>query len=127
MNVRKEVRNFLKVARRFEEFKKVKFIFLYGSSSKGLAREDSDIDICIFYGGKKEEAERFRLKLLSTLSSKFDVQIFQSLPLYVRKEVLRGIPIYVKDTRFLYETAFKTIQDFEDFKRHFYDYIGMEQ
>lgn len=100
-------------------------VFLYGSAAKGFARKDSDIDVCIFYDGSKEEAEKFRIKLLSALPSRFDVQIFQSLPLYVRKEVLKGVQIYARDVEFLYKTAFKTIQDFEDFKKYFYDYIGM--
>lgn len=127
MRVKDEVKKFLKTVKKLKGFEKVKFIFLYGSASRGFARGDSDIDICIFYDGDKEEANRFRIKLLSMLPSRFDVQIFQSLPLYVRKEVIKGIPIYVRDMEFLYKIAFKTVQDFEDFKRHFYDYIGMRQ
>lgn len=127
MKIKDDIRRFLRIIRKMKEFKKVKFIFLYGSASRGLVRKDSDIDICIFYDGSKEEAERFRIKLLSLLPSRFDVQIFQSLPLYVRKEVLKGTPIYVKDEDFLYEIAFKTIQEFEDFKKYFYDYIGMKR
>lgn len=127
MKAKEEMKRFLKMAKKLEGFKKVKFIFLYGSASRGFARRDSDIDVCIFYDGSKEEAERFRIKLLSILSSRFDVQIFQSLPLYVRKEVLKGIPIYVRDMGLLYKIAFKTVRDFEDFKEHFYDYIGMRR
>lgn len=126
MKVKDEIKKFLKIAKNLKGFKKVKFIFLYGSTCRGFARKDSDTDICIFYNGSRVEAERFRIKLLSLLPSRFDVQIFQSLPLYVRKEAIRGTPIYVRDTRFLYETSIKTAQEFDDFKKHFYDYIGMK-
>lgn len=125
MKVKDEIEKFLKIAKGLKGFKKVKFIFLYGSLARGFARKDSDIDICIFYDGSKEEAERFRIKLLSLLPSRFDVQIFQSLPLYIRKEILKGKSIYVRDTKFMYKVAFKTVQDFECFKKYFYDYIGM--
>jgi len=108
-----------------EEFEKVQFIILYGSAAEGGMREGSDIDLCIYYDGTPEEASEFRLSVLSTLfEDTYDVQIFQQLPLYVRKEVLKGKVVYCKDTRFLYAVARETIRDFEEFKDRFYDYIG---
>ena len=106
-------------------FEKVKFIILYGSAVEGQVREDSDIDICIYYDGSLEEASEFRLKVLSELfDDLYDVQIFQQLPLYVRVEVLKGKVAYCKDRSFLYKVAMETIKDFEEFKYRFYDYIG---
>jgi hypothetical protein len=32
--------------------------------------------------------------------------------------------IYNSDTRFLYRVVIETINDFDDFKQMFYDYIG---
>jgi predicted nucleotidyltransferase len=108
-----------------EGFEKVRFIFLFGSAAAGRLRTDSDIDLCIYYNGSREEASRFRFKVLSELAEdRYDVQIFQQLPLYVRVEVLKGELIYCADTRFVYEVAGETIKDFESFKHRFYDYIG---
>jgi hypothetical protein len=88
-------------------------------------RPDSDIDLCVYYDGEREEAARFRFKVLSELADdRYDVQLFNELPLYVRVEVLKGELLYCADTRFVYDVAGKTIKDFESFKHRFYDYIG---
>jgi predicted nucleotidyltransferase len=106
-------------------FEKVKFIFLFGSAAAERLRTDSDIDLCIFYDGEHEEAARFRFKVLSELvEDRYDVHIYQQLPLYVRVEVLKGELIYCVDTAFVYDVAVETIKDFESFKHRFYDYIG---
>lgn len=108
-----------------EGFDGVEFIILYGSTAKGMRKDSSDIDLCIYYDAPPEEASRFRLRVLSELfDDKYDVQIFQQLPLYVRKEVLKGQLVYCKNKTFLYEVAIRTIRDFEEYKHRFYDYIG---
>ena len=106
-------------------FRHVQFIILYGSAVEDRMTPSSDIDLCIYYDGDREEAGRFRHKVLSRFSGTlFDIQIFQQLPLYVRVEVLKGIPVYTRDTRFLYAKATETIRDFDDFKHRLYDYTG---
>jgi predicted nucleotidyltransferase len=125
IDVKKEIRKFLSIVRKFKEFKRVKFIILFGSAAEGKLTEGSDIDICIYFDGSKIEGERFRLKLLSELPDYFDVQIFNSLPIFVRKEVLKGKLIYIADRKFTYETFYRTLEEFEDFKKYLYDYIGM--
>jgi uncharacterized protein len=108
-----------------EGFEKVRFIILYGSAAESVSRESSDIDLCIDYDAKTDyERSTFRLKALSELPDIFDVQIFGQLPLYVKKEVLKGKVIFCRDEEYLYETALLTIREFEDFKYRFYDYIG---
>jgi len=115
----------LEKIKNIEGFEKVKFIVLYGSAAEERMVESSDIDFCIYYDGGREEASRFRFKVLSELFDDiYDIQIYQQLPLYVRVEVLKGKVIYCKDKRFLYEAAIETIKDFEAFKHRFYDYIG---
>jgi len=49
------------------------------------------------------------------------------LPLYIRKEVLKGKPIFIADRKFTYEIFYKTLEEFEDFKKYLYDYIGMRE
>jgi hypothetical protein len=63
---------------------------------------------------------------LSGLNDIFDVQIFQDLPLYIRKDVLNGKLLYMKD-KSIYEIARNTIEEFEDFRRGYYDAIGLEK
>lgn len=121
----KKITKLLKKIKEVKGFEKVKFIILYGSTATNQRRKTSDIDICIYYDGAPDEASKFRHRLLSELFDDiYDIQIFEQLPLYVRKEVLKGEIIYSKDMRFLYDVAMKTIKQFEDFKHRFYDYIG---
>ena len=119
------VKNGLDRLKTIRGFEKVMFIILYGSAANGIIREDSDIDLCIDIDTETDyERSKFRLKVLSELPSFFDVQIFAQLPLYVKKEVLKGKVIYCRNEDYLYETAISTIKEFEDFKYRYYDYIG---
>jgi len=106
-------------------FSNVKFIFLYGSRLTGKANKMSDYDFAVYYDGNKKKQFDFLIK--SNFNEKFDVKIFQDLPLFIRKEVLKGKVIYAKDRGFLYEIVYQTIKDFEYFKRYYYDYIGLER
>ncbi|KUK04258.1 MAG: uncharacterized protein PWP01_644 [Methanosarcinales archaeon] len=124
--IQKKLAEVTEKIKNIEGFEKVAFIILYGSAAEGRMTEGSDIDLCIYYDGAPEEASRFRFKVLSELfDDRYDVHIFQQLPIYVRVEVLRGKVIYCKNKRFLYDVAIETIKDFERFKHRFYDYIGV--
>jgi hypothetical protein len=46
------------------------------------------------------ESEKFRLKLLSELPDYFGIPIFNPLPIFVRKEVLKGKPIFIANKEF---------------------------
>ena len=118
----------LQVIRDRGDFGKVCFIILYGSSVEGRFGEDSDIDLCIYYNGSVDEASNYRLEVLSELLNDiYDIQIFNHLPLYIRKDVLKGRVLYNRDRYFLHDTAYRIIKEFEDFKKYFYDYIGLEK
>jgi len=77
-------------------------------------------------GGERNEAARFRHAALSRLPGNYDIQIFQQLPLHVRVEVLKGMPVFIRNTRFLYEKANETLRDFEEFRHRLYDYTGQD-
>lgn len=123
IDIEKSKEYFLSVLKEMPEFKKVKFVFLFGSIIYGKPTKSSDVDFAVYYEGNDNERFKFRLKLSEKLPDKFDIQIFQDLPLYIRKEVLKGKVIYVKDKKFVYEKAYETIQAFEDFKFGYYDYL----
>jgi hypothetical protein len=106
-------------------FEHVKFVILYGSAEEQRMTAESDIDLCIYYDGDVTKAAKFRHTILAKLPGiQYDIQIFQQIPLYVRVEVLKGTPVFVRDTRFLYEKATETIRDFDRFKHRLYDYTG---
>lgn len=122
-----EVKLFMKKLRKISGFRNVKFVILYGSQALGKATPMSDYDFAVYYDGDKDERYNFRIKLGGQLPDTFDLHVFQDLPLYVRKEVLKGKVIYAQDLSFVYDIAYETIKDFEDFKKGYYDYIEMER
>ena len=114
---------FMKKLKERSDFNRVKFVILFGSFSQNKENKMSDVDLAIYYDGDKEERFNFRLKMLSELPDGFDVLIFQDLPLFVRMNVLKGKIIFAQDEAFVYDVAYETIKSFDDFKKHYYDYI----
>jgi len=125
---RVDIRHALEQMKAVQGFEKVRFVILYGSVAEGRAGAGSEIDLAVYYDGDREEAGWFRFAVLSELcDDRYDIQIFSHLPLYVRTEVLRGEVLYCTDERFLYDIAYQTIREFDDFKHRLYDYIGKER
>jgi len=125
--MKEKIKLFLEKLREMPDSDRVKFVFLFGSHAEDKQNKLSDIDFAIYYEGSRKERFKFRLKMLSKLSDKFDIQIFQDLPLIIRKDILKGKLIYVKDITFAYDVAYQTIKDYERFKKYCYDYIKMRR
>lgn len=122
--IEQKIEEFLEKIRNTEYFSKIEFIILYGSSLGSYHLDDSDIDICIYVDDKRENLSRIRLNLLEKFSSKFDIQMYQLLPLYVQIEVLKRDLLYVKNMDKVYEIAYDTIEEFQDFYPYYLDYIN---
>ena len=116
----------LRKLKKMPDFNNVEFVIFYGSQVNGDANKMSDYDFVIFYRGNKQERFEFRVRLLGEVSDNFDVKTFQDLPVYIQKEALKGKVVYSKDLSFVYSVAYETLKKFEDFKRGYYDYIGLE-
>ncbi|MFW6117228.1 MAG: nucleotidyltransferase domain-containing protein [Thermoproteota archaeon] len=106
-----------------DEEGKVQFVILFGSSAVGDRSSMSDTDLAIGHEGTEEERFDFRVRVSGELHTDFDIKIFQDLPLYVKKEVLKGKVLYVRDIRQLHEIALETIRDYAFFEPVFLDYI----
>jgi len=102
-------------------------VLLFGSLARQEQTPTSDIDVCLVLLPQIEpfdqtKLSRKRLDYLKEFS--LDVQIFQQLPLYVRRRVLKdGQILFVRDERLLYKVACRTAQAFEDFKHIYYGYL----
>ena len=116
-------KQFLKQLENTKLFSKVEFVILYGSSLSSYYLDDSDIDLCLYIDEEKKVLSRIRLELLKKSIEKFDIQMFQLLPLYVQIEVLKGEVLYVKEEDRLYEIADETIDEYEEFYPLYLDYI----
>jgi len=96
---------------------KIKFIILYGSVVECNQTPLSDIDLAVYYEGSKEERFKFRMEILGNVNDKFDIQTFQYLPLYIRKEIIsHGKILYQKNYSEIFDIFIKTIKSFGDFK-----------
>lgn len=71
----------------FEEFNDVALgILLYGSCARGNSGKMSDIDICIV---KPDDYEVMR-GIHKRLGGKYDVKVFEKMPLYIQIEIIRN-------------------------------------
>ena len=96
---------------------KIKFIILYGSVVECNQTPLSDIDLAVYYEGSKEERFKFRMEILGNVNDKFDIQTFQDLPLYIRKEIIsHGEILYQKNYSEIFDIFIKTIKSFGEFK-----------
>ncbi|MBU1946807.1 MAG: nucleotidyltransferase domain-containing protein [Nanoarchaeota archaeon] len=77
---------------------KIISILLFGSHVKGTITKRSDIDICVVFKEiSQEESDKFRIRLLSNFSEKVDIQVFNTLPQKIKREI-------AKKHRILYKT-----------------------
>lgn len=105
--------------------KQIIAVLLFGSylDNREYAR---DIDICLVLDKKysNKEMTKKRLDYCTILPSKFDIQIFQQLPLYIRKRILeKNKIISCKNEDMLYEIAITTIKEFNLFEKGYNYYL----
>jgi len=99
-------------------------VLLFGSYITG--KKYRDIDVCLVLNKKHSNLKmsKKRLEYAITLSDKFDVHIFQQLPLYIRKRILEKNKIlYYKDEDLFYDIAINTLKEFEFYKKIYYNYL----
>lgn len=107
--------------------RKTVFVFLYGSVSRGEATPLSDVDICVSLTLPAKERLRARISLLADLPEKYDVTIFEDLPVYVQREVFQGKLLYTPNQRMVITKALETIRNYEDFKPYYDYYIAKDK
>lgn len=82
-----------RILKDFDQFKdEVLGIVLFGSQALDRGLERSDIDICLVAPGK-DSKDLFGKMLESRVTEGYDVKIFETLPLYMKGEVLRSAKI----------------------------------
>ena len=103
-------------------------IIVFGSCARGDDGPTSDLDICLVLQPKDYSNLKLshkRLEYLTFCSSLgLDIHIYQQLPVYIRKRVLKeGEILFCRDEEVLYELSFRTAQEFDDFKHIYYSYL----
>ena len=102
-------------------------VVLFGSHARGQQASGSDVDVCLVLDpqrAREDTSGEVRLEYLEATPSSFDVQVYQRLPLYVRRRVLaEGKVLYCRDEDALYDLAYQTIREFEDFRPRYQCYL----
>jgi hypothetical protein len=100
-----------KIVERLKSLPFVNAIVLFGSHSLGKASQLSDIDICVVDGTEYTKAadEVFRYS-----TDEIEISLFSKLPLYIRYEVLKGHPVWIRDKEYFYALKEKTVLEYLD-------------
>jgi len=97
---------------------------IFGSAVRGERAATSDIDVCLVCCPGETDRLALSRKRLDYAGLDIDVHIFQLLPIYIRRRVLKeGRVLFCRDEEELYELAFRTAQAFEDFKHIYHEYL----
>jgi predicted nucleotidyltransferase len=101
-------------------------VLLFGSRARGDHHAGSDVDVCLVLAPARRDAGVIGHILLTYASTvDLDVQVFERLPLYVRRRVLReGQVLFVRDEDALYDVAFRTVRAYESFRPHYQAYLA---
>lgn len=76
---------------------KVKAVFLFGSHARGIVTKRSDIDICVVFDKiSREEADKFRVRILGHFPLSMDVQVFNILPQKIKREIAHSHKVLYK-------------------------------
>ena len=122
----------MRLNRRFKEVvikdKQIIAVLVFGSYARENGRKESyrDIDLCLVLDKRYTDSEMFdkKLRYIPLLPDKFDVNLFQQLPLYIRMRVLKeGKVILCKNEDLLYEIAYSTIKEFNTYGKIYYGYL----
>lgn len=100
-------------------------LFLFGSAAREENYKQSDVDICLVLMPNFYTSMQLSQKKLEYLKSfNLDIQVFQQLPIYIKKRVLKeGKVLFCRDEDKLYEIAFSVIREFADFEHIYRDYL----
>ena len=72
-------------------------IILFGSYTGNSYTIRSDIDVCLVAGGRNVK-EIFNMFLAEDVTEKYDIKIFETLPIYMKAEVLENaVVVWVDD------------------------------
>ena len=100
---------------------------LFGSRARGEATPASDVDLCLVLDptrASRDAVGAVKMEYLEKTPTDFDIQVYQTLPLYVRRRVLaEGKVLFCRDEDALYELAYRTIRAFEDFRPRYQYYL----
>lgn len=111
------------IVKTLNSFEAVHSLIWFGSSVKGEATSESDIDICIIEEPAHVLKLKEKLRIIRELPEKVDISFFHDLPLNIRQRVLQeGEIIYTKDSYYVYTLVKETDFEMVKYRRMQEDY-----
>ncbi len=107
--------------------KKILAVMVFGSYARGEEYRDIDVALVLYPEKPKPlEASNIRIKY-SGISDKLDVHVFQQLPLYIQKRILKeGKIILCKNENAFYEVNIISVREIGDFMPKYLRFLGVE-
>jgi predicted nucleotidyltransferase len=90
----------------------VQGILLYGSQARQYADERSDIDICLI----KPRNNEILGQVFQKVANKYDLKIFEDLPLYIKMEIIENYTIIYGDEPLISYYFYQFRKNWEDMK-----------
>lgn len=113
-----------KITQQAQKDQAVIAIAFFGSYARGEPHRD--IDVCIFlkpaeYTPEFLSSQKFKY---TPEDEKYDVQVFQQLPLYIQKRILKEAKmVHCKNEDLLYDLYFLTLRDFGHYEHIYESYL----
>jgi len=105
-----------KLTKELKKNKDIVAIYQFGSyGTKKYNPQLSDIDICVFT--KSPLTKNKILNIYSSGTDKLDISIFDSLPIYVKPEVFKGKPLFIKDKYFIAKVFAQSLRSSWDYQK----------
>ena len=120
--MKQEDETLTKIVEEARKDKDVLAVMLFGSYIRKKTKP-KDIDVCIVLNSKKDDLfmSNKKLEYLKLCPEKYDIQIFQQLPVFIRMRILKeGEFLLSKDNKLMTKIALSTFKEFDLFKRHYY-------
>jgi uncharacterized protein len=114
-----------KLISKAKQDKQIMAVFLFGSMACNKNHKASDIDICLLMDKNSyKPAELFKKRMNYLKLFNMDIHVFQQLPVYIRMRIIKESKVlFCSNKDELYETAFRTIREFSDFRHIYLDYL----
>jgi len=118
--MKNELEKIVEKAKRDED---VLAVMLFGSYIKQSFRPSGDIDVCLILRPKRFSnlfMSKKKLEYLALVPNKYDIQIFQQLPVFIRARILKeGKLLLNKNYDEMFKVARDAIREFDLFKKHY--------
>lgn len=97
-------------------FDDLEVVWLYGSAARGDATDRSDVDVACSYDVSRDKLSELSVRLAGRLPDRYDAEVFQLLPLQIRREVVGGEVLWARETDRVYDIAIETLRDWSYFE-----------